>query len=560
MSEFDPTRKGFAEEIGYGPAERTEREAFVRLTPEECTLLESLHPVIEPFADTFVQAFYEHLLGFSGTRELVADENLRKRLLLSQREYLVSLFSGEYGAAHYESRLRIGFTHERIRLDPKWYLGAYALYISLLTPFITDHFSGDPPRAAATIMALHKVLNLDMQLAMEAYILASEEKLRCSNRELERLNRELDTRVRERTRELTTSEARTRSMIEQSPSLIYQVEPDGRFESLNRTLLERLGYEREELVGKQHDVIVAPEQRNTYLKEIERARKAGRHHFDIVLSTRDGQRVEAEVSAIVVEPHADRSPLRVWLRDVTERNRMSRQVQQAQKLAAVGQLAAILAHEVRNPLNAMELYLTLLDRRASETDGDLRDSMIRAIGNIRSEVTRLNELVNDFLLLARPGDLRRNPTDVHAIIDEVLQLEMLRAERQKVRIRREYGRDLPIAQVDQAKLKQALINVVTNALDVMPEGGTLRVRTRRKNGNLRIEVNDTGSGIPPGVNVFELFFTTKSKGTGMGLNIVEGIIQQHGGHVDVSSTEGKGTTLALEIPLSITDVSRRIRG
>lgn len=560
MSEIDPTKRGFAEEIGYGAAERAERASFVRLTEEECALLRGLLPVIEPWADTFVQNFYEHLLKFGDTRALLADEGVRKRLMIAQREYLVSLFSGEYGPDHYESRLRIGFTHERIRLHPKWYLGAYALYISLLTPPIIDHFSDDPERGSAAVMALHKVLNIDMQLAMESYILASEEKLRWSNRELERLNQELDVRVQERTRALASSEARYRGTIEQSPSLIYQVEPDGRFESLNRTLVERLGYEREELIGKTHDVIVAPEQRDTYLKEIARARKAGSHHFEIVLAAKDGQRVEAEASAIVVEAHVPGSPLRVWLRDVTDRNRMTRQVHQAQKLAAVGQLAAILAHEVRNPLNAMELYLTLLDRRASDAEGDLRTSMHRAIGNIRSEVTRLNELVNDFLLLARPGDLRRGPVSVQAVVDEVLQLEELRAERQGVRIERDFDPGVPIAQVDQDKVKQALINVVTNALDVMPEGGTLRVRTLRSHGNVRIEVSDTGPGIPPGVNVFELFFTTKSKGTGMGLNIVEGIIQQHGGHVDVSSAEGKGTTLTLEIPVGAADVARRSRG
>ena len=560
MSDLNPRRKGFAEEIGYGAAERAQREAFIRLRPEERALLRELRSIVEPFAGTFVQQFYEHLLRFDETRQLLADEAVRKRLLIAQQDYLVSLFSGDYGPDHYESRLRIGFTHERIHLHPKWYLGAYALYISLLVPLILDHFSDDPARGQAAVMALHKVLNLDMQLAMESYILASEEKLRWSNRELERLNQEMDLRVQERTEKLAASEGRYRDMIEQSPSLIYQVRPDGRFESLNLTLVERLGYEREDLAGKPHEALVAPEQRESYLKHIERARAAGNHHFEIVLATKDGQRVEAEAHAIMVEPHVPGSALRLWLRDVTERNRMSRQVQQAQKLAAVGQLSAILAHEVRNPLNAMELYLTLLERRAGDTTGDLRENMMRAIGNIRSEVTRLNELVNDFLLLARPGDLRRSARPVHAIIDEVLQLEALRAERQGVRIEREYDADLPPAQVDPDKIKQALINVVSNALDVMPEGGTLRVRTCHSNGNVRIEVSDTGPGIPSGVNVFELFFTTKSRGTGMGLNIVEGIIQQHGGHVDVSSTEGEGTTLALEIPLGMPDVTRRIRG
>ncbi|OGP84736.1 MAG: hypothetical protein A2Y95_03700 [Deltaproteobacteria bacterium RBG_13_65_10] len=560
MGKFDPTKKGFAEEIGFNDQERAEREAFLRITPEEVALLRSLGPVIEPKADSIVRTFYEHLLRFRETRELLSDERVRNRLLAAQREYLQNLFSGNYGPDYYESRIRIGFTHDRIRLLPKWYLGAYALYISLLDPVIREHFRGNPLRADEAMLAVHKVLNLDMQLAMDAYILSSQEQLELSNRELESLTRELDNRIQQRTRELVASEARYRSTIEMSPNLIYQVEPGGRFEQLNRTLLARLGYTRKELSGRKHNIIVAPEQRETYLAEIERTRESGRHQFETVLATRDGQRVEAEASSVQVDPNLPNSPIRVYLRDVTERNRMMRQVQQAQKLAAVGQLASVLAHEVRNPLNAMGLHLTLLQRRAEDAEGEARESMQRAIASVRREVNRLDELVNDFLLLARPGDLRRAEADLHPIIDEVLNLERPRADRLGIQMKRCYDESVPQLPLDADKLKQALLNLVTNALDVMSSGGTITLRTKRLDGSVRIEVQDTGPGIPTGVNVFELFFTTKSRGTGMGLNIVEGIIQQHGGHVDVSSREGKGTTFILDLPLGPSGSVGRRRG
>ncbi len=135
-------------------------------------------------------------------------------------------------------------------------------------------------------------------------------------------------------------------------------------------------------------------------------------------------------------------------------------------------------------------------------------------------------------------------------------MEQPRADRLGVRFERAYDKKLPLLPVDGDKLKQAMLNLVSNSLDAMPDGGTLTVTTRRTDGMARIDFADTGRGIPEGMNVFELFFTTKSRGTGMGLNIVEGIIQQHGGHVDVESEEGKGATFSLEVPL---DVDKRRR-
>lgn len=550
-SEFDISRKGFLTSMDYDEKERAERKAFLQLTDAEIALLKELGPVIAPHADQVAHAFYDHLLKFEETRGILSDESLRTRLIGVQKAYLERLFSGDYGADYYESRLRIGFAHDRINLLPKWYLGAYALYVTLLGPLLEEHFGTDRAAASRAFVALQKVLHLDMQLAMEAYILSSREALRETNRELEALNEQLEERVEKRTRELAASEGRYRSVIEMSPDMICQVERDGRFEQLNRRILDRLGYSHEELVDQTHDFIVQDKERKRYLKEFSKVREAGYNQYETVLATREGAGVEVEVYAVLVDPGNSDSPIRIYLKDVTERNRMHRQVEQAQKLAAVGKLSSILAHEVRNPLNAMGLHLSILERRAGEAGEESKGRTLRTIENIRGEVDRLAELVNDFLLLARPGDITREPSDLHALIDDVLHLEQPRAEETGIVIVREYEKDIPPILADGDKLKQAMLNLVTNAMDAMAGGGTLTVRTGRAGDFALVQFQDTGPGIPPDENVFELFFTTKSRGSGMGLNIVEGIVQQHGGRLDLESEPGEGACLSIHLPLEI---------
>ncbi|MDP3938963.1 MAG: protoglobin domain-containing protein [Deltaproteobacteria bacterium] len=542
---------------GYDEKEREARRAYLQLSDDDIGLLKSLKPAVEARADSLAQAFYSHLLRFPETRAILASDELRNRLLITQRKYLISLFEGDYGPEYYESRLRIGFTHDRIQLLPRWYLGAYALYLTLLHPIIEIHFKRNRRKASAAIIALERVLNLDMQLAMEAYILSSRDQLRRTNQELESLNLQLEDRVKLRTREVAALEGRYRTVIEMAPSMIYQIERDGKFEHLNPRVLERLGYSHAELADRTHDFIVEEGEREAYLKEIAKAWENGFNQFETVLSRFNGDRVEVESYAAVVERHKVASPLRVYMSDVSERNRMHRQVQQSEKLAAVGKLSSILAHEVRNPLNAMGLHLAILERRVGEPGEESREKSLRAIDSIRGEVDRLAGLVNDFLLLSRPGDIQRQSFNLHTLIDDVLALEQPRADECGIRFRKKYGEDMPLVLVDGDKLKQAMLNLVTNAIDAMSEGGSLTVLTRVMNDSAHVDFTDTGPGVPEDINVFELFFTTKSRGSGMGLNIVEGIVQQHGGRLGLKNTPGRGACFTLELPLEKPETTKK---
>jgi len=196
-----PDRDGSLEELlsylDYGPSERA--------------LLAELAPLLEKSADTLVSAFYRHLLSYPATRHLLRDPGVKERLLGLQRQYLLSLAGPDVDEDYVAHRRRVGEVHERIGLEPRWYLGAYALYLSMLTPLVGDHFSSEPPRGERALVALQKLLMLDASLVMETYIGRRE-------RELEYLNRELSRSGRELAHDLEAQGAKLRQTTERARS------------------------------------------------------------------------------------------------------------------------------------------------------------------------------------------------------------------------------------------------------------------------------------------------------------------------------------------------------
>jgi signal transduction histidine kinase len=159
-----------AERMSIGPEERALRLAFLGLTPDDAARLRELHPFAERHVAEIVDAFYEHLLKFDATRTILGDAETIRRLKEKQRQYFLSLTSGDYGEAYFEGRLRVGDIHQQINLAPPWYLGTYNLYIRLLLPHLAAEFGHDPQRLTGYLASLNKVMFLDMGLAIDAYI------------------------------------------------------------------------------------------------------------------------------------------------------------------------------------------------------------------------------------------------------------------------------------------------------------------------------------------------------------------------------------------------------
>ncbi|MCP4004244.1 MAG: hypothetical protein GY725_08620 [bacterium] len=184
---------------------------YLQWTDEDRSALVKLRPVLEEHADELVSAFYRHLLGFEPTRNLLSNPEVRDRLLTTQREYLLSLASGRIDEQYIESRRKIGAAHERVGLEPRWYLGAYGVYVSILLPLIADLYRGQPDQLILSLNALNKLQMLDSQLAMETYITRREEQLEFLARELAATSRELERSYDKQGGELRETAERARA-------------------------------------------------------------------------------------------------------------------------------------------------------------------------------------------------------------------------------------------------------------------------------------------------------------------------------------------------------------
>ena len=215
----------------------------------------------------------------------------------------------------------------------------------------------------------------------------------------------------------------------------------------------------------------------------------------------------------------------------------------------VSALARELVHEIRNPLNSMNLNLQLLEEDLSEAQKN-KDDLQKRIHRIRGEVERLDQILTDFRRYATLPSLTLETCDLTRLIEEVLDFSEPEAQRQSIQVIREIQELSPI-QLDRAQFKQALLNLTINAHQAMEDGGKLTVRARALNGQIQIDVEDTGKGIDPNIlnRIFDRFFSTKENGTGVGLAIVKQVIESHGGSVKAKSQPNQGAIFSILLPV-----------
>jgi signal transduction histidine kinase len=233
------------------------------------------------------------------------------------------------------------------------------------------------------------------------------------------------------------------------------------------------------------------------------------------------------------------------IEDLTERVNFRQQLARFERLASLGRLSAGIAHEVRNPLTGISLLLDELHDRLLANPKD-QALIQRAL----QEIERLDGLVNELLHFAAMPETRVAQGDLAIVLRDTLFLVNKQFQNQKVQIHESIPAELPHPRMDSDRLKQALLNLLTNALEAMPDGGNLWLSAQRIADGVLITVRDTGQGIPADrVDlIFEPFYTTKGEGTGLGLSITHTIITSHGGRIEVESQSGEGTTFKVFLP------------
>ncbi|MCP3979301.1 MAG: GHKL domain-containing protein [bacterium] len=391
-----------AERRGPEPETFEVRRRYVRFSEQDAAMLSEVGGVVARHADSIVDRFYNHLVKFEPLRSLLSDDGTVERLKASQKQYLKSLFAGTYDDSYAESRLRIGAVHDRIELEPQWYLGAYGLYLDILLPYVIQCYPDDAARATRAATALGKLMILDVQVVLDAYY---------------------ETRER-------------------------------------------------------------------------------------------------------------------------------RAVEKSEQLAAVGELAASIAHEVRNPLAGMKGALEVLRGELS-----VKPSNLEIVDELLAQIVRLEGLVRDLLTYARPRALSPRAFDLHELIDRVLRLYKDEADVNGITVHRVSAPGTGRIFADPQAIEQVFINLIHNSIQAMEDGGTLTVDAQSAGGFLLVSLQDTGKGILPAdlKRIFQPFFTTKHRGSGLGLSIVRKLVEQHKGTVEVTSQLGHGTSVKFRIPESETD-------
>jgi PAS domain S-box-containing protein len=333
---------------------------------------------------------------------------------------------------------------------------------------------------------------------------------------------------------------------------VFAIDLDERIESWNAQMEAMYALPRKDAVGQKVNSILPP----AFVEELARLKvEPGVHNlYRFRLQTRAGQTrtVNAAIAPLVAR-NLEIVGRIVIVDDITERMELEAQLAQADKLSSIGLLAAGVAHEVNTPLAVISSYTQML---AKQVRSDERVAPL--LDKITQQTFRASEIVNGLLNFSRTGRAEFQPVDLNFVIAETLKLLEPQFRASRVRLETEFEKDLPAILGDSGRLQQVFLNLFLNAKDAMDSGGTLRIATQA-NGQVEVDVSDTGSGIAMEhmQRIYDPFFTTKAtvregqrRGTGLGLAVSYGIIQEHAGKIQVASQPGAGTTFHLEFPMA----------
>jgi PAS domain S-box-containing protein len=351
--------------------------------------------------------------------------------------------------------------------------------------------------------------------------------------------------------ELSDSEQQFRLIVEAAPNGMLLVDERGTIVMANASALRQFGYERDELLGKPVEMLIPGpsrfghrQHRAGFIKAPEKRSMGGGRELSGL--RKDGSEFAAEIGLTPIQTDKGMRVV-ASIMDISERKRLEMRLRRAERLAELGTLASGMAHEIGTPMNVILGRAEYLLQRTAD------EGMKKGLATIVTQVERITKVMNQLLTFARRKPSERRAVDLGEIVDDSLEMFQERITHSHVTVDKLIDLSLPPVLADRDQLIQVLINLVMNSLHAMPEGGRLRLSLDRENRHVRLGVSDTGHGMPEEIRskVFDPFFTTKDfgKGTGLGLTVVKGIIEEHGGTIAVESVVDKGTTFWIRLPL-----------
>jgi two-component system, sporulation sensor kinase E len=339
------------------------------------------------------------------------------------------------------------------------------------------------------------------------------------------------------------------SLVTSSEDAIIGESLEGIVLSWNKAAEDISGYKAAEIVGRPLSQYLPQEDREKerhLLALVSRGESI--EHYEAVRLKKDGQPVHV---SLTISPIRDESGRVVGasriVRDMTEQKKLQEQLRRTERVAELGTLASGMAHEIGTPMNVILGRAEYLMERVKE------EPIKKGLQTIVSQVERITRVMNQLLAFARRKPVERRAHDLQKTIEDNLEIFEQRLARHRIIVERSFAASCPPVFADADQMSQVVINLVMNAIHAMPEGGTLKVGVSSHEGMVRLIVADTGHGIPQDVvaKIFDPFFTTKEfgKGTGLGLTVVKGIIEEHQGTIAVESAAGKGTTFTIHLPV-----------
>ncbi len=519
-----------------------EMKRYVRFTDADSARLRAFGVVARPHFATIAEEFYDRTREHAAAHAVFTGEAQIMRLRGSLERWMERLCDGPHDHEYFLEREKIGRVHVRIGLPQRYMFTGMAVVRSAFERLTSQLPTED---ASPTRDALARILDLELAIMIETYREDSVARIR----RIDRLEHD-DLR-----RRLARNEHRYINAVELAQLLVIGLDERARVWLFNREAERLTGLARDEILGKSFvDELLPEEQRDDEGARLERAVRGdltAHGDWEAGLMTRAGRRRVVHWQLAYVPNTGDEEVVLFAIgQDVTDRNALLERTLRNEKLAAVGTLAAGLAHEIRNPLNGALLHVTYLERALKKLPEQSGEAL-GAVKIVGEEIRRLSALVKDFLVFARPSPANLKPTWVHQVCRRVADIVRSEAGASQTVIELDLARDDIEMRLDAEKMEQVLLNLLRNAVEALGSigGGTVTLRTRRRPRELAIEVEDDGPGLPsPDAPIFDAFFSTKPSGTGLGLAIVQRIVSDHGGSVEVESKPGQ-TVFRVVLPV-----------